>query len=238
MSQTSRSTSRRARAATLACTLALSACFTDEGAESAGATSGSDGEATQGASGEATQGASGEATGAGPAGSESSSSATGVEGCTPSGDEVCDGEDNDCDGLIDEPAGSSALECGGCEARVIGSSAYWFCQDEIQWEEARGHCESLGAHLIILNSEAEQSEVFAQSPIEYFWLGLTDAEVEGTFRWVDGSTPADHGFENWPANDGNEGIADCVYTQTDSTAGWNIVTCEGSFVQWTCEAEL
>lgn len=69
------------------------------------------------------------------------------------------------------------------------------------WTESESLAVSLGGHLVTIDDAAEQAWVFgtfgAWDGIQRsLWIGLSDAAVEGTFIWADGS-PA--GYSNWLA---------------------------------------
>ncbi|XP_059199593.1 CD209 antigen-like [Centropristis striata] len=70
------------------------------------------------------------------------------------------------------------------------------------WEDSRQDCRDRGADLVIVTNEEEQ--VFINSFNERFWIGLTDREEEGTWRWVDGSVLNSSGF--WYRGQPSEGL--------------------------------
>ncbi|KAK7891330.1 hypothetical protein WMY93_023293 [Mugilogobius chulae] len=54
------------------------------------------------------------------------------------------------------------------------------------WDESRKYCQQRGADLIIINNVQEQkfaTDTFGQGK----WIGLSDLEQEGVWRWVDDS---------------------------------------------------
>ncbi|KAL6467035.1 hypothetical protein MHYP_G00248390 [Metynnis hypsauchen] len=64
------------------------------------------------------------------------------------------------------------------------------------------------------------------------WIGLTDSETEGVWKWVDGSTLATGFWANGDPN-GNLGDEDCVVTAKN----WADYPCNHGFV-WICEKRL
>ncbi|KAL0968801.1 hypothetical protein UPYG_G00272040 [Umbra pygmaea] len=69
--------------------------------------------------------------------------------------------------------------------RYFGSSFYFISTEKKTWEESRLDCQSRGADLVIINSEQEQRFLF-NLKMEA-WIGLTDKDEEGTWKWVDGT---------------------------------------------------
>ncbi|HAA12622.1 MAG TPA: hypothetical protein DCE41_13385 [Cytophagales bacterium] len=71
----------------------------------------------------------------------------------------------------------------------------------ITWQEAKAQCESLGGHLVIINSAEENDflSTLGAANSNYF-LGASDHEVEGEWQWVDG-TPFD--YANWAEGEPN-----------------------------------
>ena len=65
------------------------------------------------------------------------------------------------------------------------------------WEDAEKYCESLGGHLVTINSKEENDAVWAfarNSGYESVFIGLSDAEEEGTWKWVTGEPFT---YTNW-----------------------------------------
>ncbi|KAM7393674.1 hypothetical protein PAMP_020529 [Pampus punctatissimus] len=63
-------------------------------------------------------------------------------------------------------------------------SFYYISSTKKTWEDSRKDCKDRGADLIIVNSKEEQE--FIGSHMIY-WIGLSDREEKGTWKWVDGS---------------------------------------------------
>ncbi|RXN23856.1 CD209 antigen-like protein [Labeo rohita] len=68
------------------------------------------------------------------------------------------------------------------------SNHYFISSEKKNWTESRKYCMERGADLIIINNREEQDFVKKISSNDKVWMGLTDIDVEGTWKWVDGST--------------------------------------------------
>ena len=89
------------------------------------------------------------------------------------------------------------------------------------WQNAETYCESVGGHLATLTSSAEWQAVrqmVVVASINY-WIGLSDAQTEGTWRWVTGEA---YSFSAWYTGqpDDYQSREDYVQT-TQSGNGWN-----------------
>ena len=76
------------------------------------------------------------------------------------------------------------------------------------WNEAKSNAEKLGGQLVSINTAEEQQFIydnFVVNADKDIWIGLSDTEVEGNFKWLDG-TPLN--YANWapnePSNGGNQ----------------------------------
>ncbi|KAM7009667.1 LOW QUALITY PROTEIN: uncharacterized protein LKV04_001603 [Tautogolabrus adspersus] len=77
-------------------------------------------------------------------------------------------------------------------------------------------------------------ENFARRFKQYLWIGLTDRETEGTWKWVDG-TPLTTSFwaPSEPNNSGNRN-EDCGEMKHDMENNWNDEHCDTQRL-WICE---
>uniref|UniRef100_A0A9J7Z1W3 C-type lectin domain-containing protein n=1 Tax=Cyprinus carpio carpio TaxID=630221 RepID=A0A9J7Z1W3_CYPCA len=68
------------------------------------------------------------------------------------------------------------------------SSFYFMSTEKKNWTESRRYCKERGADLIIINNREEKDFVHNKSGNAVFYIGLTDTDAEGTWKWVDNST--------------------------------------------------
>ncbi|RXM32785.1 C-type lectin domain family 4 member E, partial [Acipenser ruthenus] len=82
----------------------------------------------------------------------------------------------------------------------FNGKCYYFSTDTMNWHSSRASCVSMGADLVIIESEAEQRFLMnaakAQTARNRYWIGLTDAVTEGVWLWVDG-TPLNDKAKYW-----------------------------------------
>nr|XP_020506487.1 macrophage mannose receptor 1-like [Labrus bergylta] len=106
----------------------------------------------------------------------------------------------------------------------FSGSCYWMVSNInllTTWHDAFTKCSDQGAHLLIINSQEEQFFIngklpdFHQVDIPDIWLGLSDKDQDGDFRWVDKTqiTFSNYG-PGWPQNTAN--VWDCGQIFTDS----------------------
>uniref|UniRef100_A0A8C2EDU2 C-type lectin domain-containing protein n=1 Tax=Cyprinus carpio TaxID=7962 RepID=A0A8C2EDU2_CYPCA len=80
------------------------------------------------------------------------------------------------------------LLCKEDEWIYYKSSFYYMSNERKSWTESRQDCLKKGADLIIINSSEEQDFVKSNTVKREFWIGVTDSDVEDSWKWVDGST--------------------------------------------------
>ena len=85
------------------------------------------------------------------------------------------------------------------------------------WSTARADCQSQGGDLATIASAEEMlaaslAVVVTNQP---YWIGLTDAVVEGSFHWIDGSTALYRNFA--PGEPNNFGSAE---DRAGGVEGW------------------
>lgn len=103
-----------------------------------------------------------------------------------------------------------------------GNSAYYLLEPA-NWDVSEQAAqERLGAHLVTVSDAAENT--FIRDGVLSFdgaprngWLGLTDADVEGEYVWVNGEP---FGFESWRPGEPNGGATQNYAGMLGSTSDW------------------
>ncbi|XP_041036068.1 C-type lectin domain family 17, member A-like [Carcharodon carcharias] len=112
--------------------------------------------------------------------------------------------------------------------KIHNQHCYRFSTDTVNWDSAKQQCESQTSHLIIINTEQEQNSL-ENNPGDY-WIGLTDRESEGNWKWVDG-TPVS--FTRWDQGEPNNwnGHENCAIIRSGC---WNDFRCT-RYYRFICE---
>ena len=141
----------------------------------------------------------------------------------PGAEEICgDGIDQDCSGRADD-----AEACGACHEVEGPSGRYLLCPQRVTFEAAVAQCAAHDARLVIVDDADENRWLWdaAQGVAgQRWWLGLSDAETEQVWRWVDGSPIR---WAAWSRGQPDDGSAreDCVHFWEDR-AQWNDAACD------------
>ncbi|XP_058677361.1 C-type lectin domain family 4 member G-like [Ammospiza caudacuta] len=78
------------------------------------------------------------------------------------------------------------------------SRCFSFSRDALSWGRAHNACADLGAHLAVVSDEDEQLFLLEHSNrSSSYWLGLTDTEQTGNWRWVTGEEPKFIFWDAW-----------------------------------------
>lgn len=120
-------------------------------------------------------------------------------------------------------------ESGDKVASILRNNKEYTLYDYgLTWEEAKAFCEENGGRLLEITSEQEQQiveELLKSGTYDFYWLGLTDVETEGTFKWESGAALS---YTNWSENEpNNAGEGEDYGTLYRSSGKWNDVTIQG-----------
>uniref|UniRef100_A0A9J8A2S3 Si:ch73-122g19.1 n=1 Tax=Cyprinus carpio carpio TaxID=630221 RepID=A0A9J8A2S3_CYPCA len=121
-------------------------------------------------------------------------------------------------------------------------SFYYMSNETKSWTESRQDCLKKGADLIIINNSEEQDFVKNNTVNRENWIGLTDIDEEGRWKWVDGSTLT---FEFWasirgtkePRGGTTENCAVTYLKDHPNVLGWHDVKCNNAY-QGICEKSI
>ncbi|XP_061852165.1 macrophage mannose receptor 1-like isoform X2 [Colius striatus] len=127
-----------------------------------------------------------------------------------------------------EESGEDEVTYPGCEKGWMKHGFYCYSVGRLPatFSEAKRICEVNKGYLASVRDRYEQAfltSVIGFNPAKYFWIGLSDVEEQGTFRWANGDTIT---FTHW--NTGMPGReSGCVAMITGTSAGlWDILNCE------------
>ncbi|NXS55163.1 MRC1 protein, partial [Brachypteracias leptosomus] len=107
-----------------------------------------------------------------------------------------------------------------------GFYCYLVGHTSVTFSEAKKTCERSSGYLTSIGDRYEQAyltSLVGLSSEKYFWIGLSDTEEQGKFKWVTGEGVL---YTNWnSAMPGRE--ASCVALRTGNAAGlWDVQNCE------------
>ena len=122
---------------------------------------------------------------------------------------------------------------GDGEPPIIPSTAvefnghyYQVYDNSMTWTEAKEYCEKLGGHLVTITSIEENNYikdlVVSNGKKNAYWLGASDSETEGVWKWVTGE-PFE--FSDWgtdePNQDGEENYLELLVNAINYSLKWN-----------------
>ncbi|XP_053336246.1 CD209 antigen-like protein E [Clarias gariepinus] len=109
---------------------------------------------------------------------------------------------------------------------------YYVSTQKKNWTESRQDCIERGLDLVIINSKEEQEFVNNLSKIKNYgvYIGLTDQDKEGVWKWVDGTSMTK---AYWASGNKHSKNDDCVVNKYKS-GGWFDRPCTETY-HWICE---
>nr|XP_060616914.1 hepatic lectin-like [Anolis sagrei ordinatus] len=106
----------------------------------------------------------------------------------------------------------------------FNGKCYYFSPEKATWMRANRKCEEKHSRLVIIKSMAEQNFLHSRTNNQRYWIGLSDRNFEGEWKWMDGSD-SQNGFTYWgegEPNDNSDG-EDCAHLWMNGQ--WNDVYC-------------
>ena len=146
--------------------------------------------------------------------------------------DTCDGRDDDCNGTIDDGG-----DCP-CPVEVRDDSAYLLCELPSSWYDARATCLGVGYDLLVIDDATEDASidrlVDAYDEDSKWWMGYSDREDEGDWKWATGSSST---YENWSSDEPNDagGREDCGQLNRYTDGTWNDEPCSFE-IPFVCES--
>ncbi|XP_046703210.1 CD209 antigen-like protein E [Silurus meridionalis] len=129
--------------------------------------------------------------------------------------------------------------------RHTEGKCYYFSNDKLDWIRSKESCASMGSHLTILHTHEQHValEKIARSlsGFDYhYWIGLSDLEEEGKWKWVDNTLVNNTYWNDWdgePNNHQSGGLhgEDCAVLNSHSKS-WYDVPCENIY-KHICEMD-
>jgi hypothetical protein len=176
--------------------------------------------------------------------------------CTATGDERCDGLDNDCSGGVDD-GDVCPEDCTGFADET--GHGYMICVPApgMNAANAQTACQAHDQSFNLVRVDSAEENAFIVTSLTSlafgaarYWIGASDV-VENHWVWVDGTEFYDHtiqmtvngGYENWadgrPNNTG--GNEDCAVIELDPSdlalnLKWNDLQCGDGGPGFICEA--
>ncbi|XP_062587631.1 perlucin-like protein [Saccostrea cucullata] len=121
-----------------------------------------------------------------------------------------------------------------------GSSCYLFVHQNRHWTAAEDYCRNFHAYLTNIGDYFENQ--FLRTHVNLygngadFWVGATDAMVEGGWRWMPGFDPI--GYDDWyPGQPNDDYNQDCMQLCHEFHYHWDDDHCEES-KPFICEKSI
>jgi hypothetical protein len=98
---------------------------------------------------------------------------------------------------------------------------YQIIRGSYTWPQAKTNAETRGGQLALVKTEEIWNEILKLKPIRGLYLGATDVQTEGVFRWLDGTLLTTESWTPWsPGEPNNDQQEDYLHTWSDGTK-WN-----------------
>jgi len=135
---------------------------------------------------------------------------------------------NNCNNKNYPPACANTM----CANYSFGGHNYAVCEDTRNWASAKATCEANGYKMLVINDLAEQNFVASKLTGNPYWIGYSDQDVEGTFKWYGDTSTFTYWGSGQPDNGGN--VEDCVAMRWWADGKWNDANCT-DLRRYVCE---
>ncbi|KAM9449839.1 uncharacterized protein Hap1MRO34_022300 [Clarias gariepinus] len=123
--------------------------------------------------------------------------------------------------------------------RFFSSSIHYISTEEKNWTESRQDCKERGADLVIINSKEEWEFIKQMGDYHQAWIGLSDRDTEGDWKWVDGTKHIidnEYWYKGEPNDQDNNEDCGEIWQFSDKKA-WNDRPCYWKS-RWICEKHV
>jgi len=101
----------------------------------------------------------------------------------------------------------------------IGPKQYAITDLAYTWHDAHTYAGSVGASLVAINDDAENTWLATTFPQELLWTGGTDQDAEGTWIWTNGDPWS---YTNWSGAEPNDATEEeWLHFNWAGPGGWN-----------------
>jgi len=113
--------------------------------------------------------------------------------------DICDGEDNNCDGIIDnkdDGEANSSCASGDCFGKIYNEHRYMFCNSIMKnWNDSESECVNYGGHLVSIN-DVDENSFIKNNANGKCWIGYyqTDNTNSAPWHWINGDESS---YNNW-----------------------------------------
>jgi len=117
----------------------------------------------------------------------------------------------------------------------FGENLYYRSNEDMLWEQAREAAINAGGELVRIESAEENAFIQQSLRSGFLYIGLTDQETEGTFRWSDGSATTYTNYEDGQSNSTNANN----YLFNGWTGSWTLINTNvhaSSIIEIPCSA--
>lgn len=94
--------------------------------------------------------------------------------------------------------------------------------NNVDWQTAKRFCEQKGGHLVTITSANENNAIKSNVnglSNERYWLGLTDIDLQSTWKWITGES---FSYKNWTSGEPNNNAGIESYAEFNVSSGkWN-----------------